>query len=145
MVIFSDPQCPFSIQFVPQAIKDFKEKKGDIALYYYHMPLLRLHPVSEVLTRVMEVLQKEGKKELAMKVYGLKIAAREKKEDKILAALKNQLNIEVSKEAIAKKEIKEAVKKDMAAATDMMVRGTPTVYFDGVFDESREKYKQFLK
>ena len=145
MVIFSDPQCPFCIEFVPKAVKDFKEKKGDVALYYYHMPLLRLHPVAEVLTRVMEVLQKEGKKELAMKVYGLKIAAKEKNEDKILAALKKQLNIIVSKEAIAKKEIKEAVKKDMDAATDMMVRGTPTVYFDGVFDESREKYKQFLK
>ena len=61
MVIFSDPQCPFCIQYVPGVLKDFKEKKGDVALYYYHMPLLRLHPVSEVLTRVMEVLQKEGK------------------------------------------------------------------------------------
>ncbi len=145
MVIFSDPQCPFCIEYVPQVLKAFKEKKGDVALYYYHMPLLRLHPVSEVLTRVMEVLQKEGKTDQAMKVYGLKIGAREKNEEKILAALKKQLNIEVSKETIAKKEIKEAVKKDMDEATKMMVRGTPTVYFDGEFDESREKYKQFIK
>jgi len=145
MVIFSDPQCPFCIQYVPGVIKDFKEKKGDVALYYYHMPLLRLHPVSEVLTRVMEVLQKEGKTELAMKVYGLKISAGEKNEEKILAALKKQLNIEVSKEAIAKKEIKEAVKKDMDSATQMMVRGTPSIYFDGEFDQSRTMYKQFLK
>jgi len=145
MVIFSDPQCPFCIQFVPKAIKDFKEKKGDIALYYYHMPLVRLHPVSEPLTRVMEVLQKEGKREQALKVYDLKISAREKNVDKILAALKKQLGIEVSKEAIAKKEIKEAVQKDMDAAREMMVRGTPTVYLDGEFDESRAKYKKFLK
>jgi len=145
MVIFSDPQCPFCIQFVPKAIKDFKEKKGDVALYYYHMPLVRLHPVSEPLTRVMEVLQKKGEKELALKVYGLKIAAGEKNVDKILAALKKQLNIEVTKEEINKKEIKEAVKKDMDAAREMMVRGTPTVYFDGKFDDNREKYKEFLK
>ena len=145
MVIFSDPQCPFCIEFVPKTLKDFKEKKGDVALYYYHMPLLRLHPVSEVLTRVMEALQKEGKTDTAMKIYGLKIAAKEKNEAKILAALKKQLDITVSKEAIAKKEIKEAVKKDMDAATRMMVRGTPTVYFDGIFDESRAKYKAFLK
>ena len=145
MVIFSDPQCPFCIRYVPGVLKDFKAKKGDVALYYYHMPLLRLHPVSEVLTRVMEALQKEGKTDTAMKVYGLKISAGEKNEEKILAALKKQLQIEVSKEAIAKKEIKEAVKKDMEAATQMMVRGTPTVYFDGEFDENRAKYKQFLK
>ena len=145
MVIFSDPQCPFCIQYVPGVLKDFKEKKGDVALYYYHMPLLRLHPVSEVLTRAMEVLQKEGKVDQAMKVYGLKIAAKEKNEAKILAALKKQLNLEVSKEAIGKKEIKEAVQKDMDAARQMMVRGTPTVYFDGEFDANRDKYKQFLK
>jgi len=145
MVIFSDPQCPFCIEFVPKTIKAFKEKKGDVALYYYHMPLLRLHPVSEVLTRVMEVLQKEGKTEEAMNVYGLKIAAREKNEEKILAALKKQLGINVTKEAITQKEIKEAVKKDMDAGTQMMVRGTPTVYFDGEYDKSRAKYKAFLK
>ncbi len=145
MVIFSDPQCPFCIQYVPGVLKDFREKKGDVALYYYHMPLLRLHPVSEVLTRVMESLQKEGKVDQAMKVYGLKIAANEKNEDKILAALKKQLKLEISKEAIGKKEIKMAVKKDMSAATQMMVRGTPSVYFDGEFDTSRDKYKQFLK
>jgi len=145
MVIFSDPQCPFCIEFVPKVLKQFKEKKGDVALYYYHLPLLRLHPVSDVLTRVMEVLQKEGKIDQAMKVYGLRIAAREKNEEKILTALKKQLNIVVSKEEISKKEIKEAVKKDMDAATIMMVRGTPAIYFDGEHDESREKYKQFLK
>lgn len=145
MVIFSDPQCPFCIRYVPGVWKDFKEKKGDVALYYYHMPLLRLHPVSEVLTRAMESLQKEGKVDQALKVYGLKIAAKEKNEGKILAALKKQLNLEVSKETISKKEIKEAVKKDMDAAREMMVRGTPTVYFDGEFDENRDKYKQFLK
>ena len=145
MVIFSDPQCPFCIRYVPGVLKDFKEKKGDVALYYYHMPLLRLHPVSEVLTRAMESLQKEGKVDQALKVYGLKIAAKEKNEDKILAALKKQLNLEVTKEAIDKKEIKEVVKKDMDAAKQMMVRGTPTVYFDGEFDANRDKYKQFLK
>ncbi len=145
MVIFSDPQCPFCIQYVPGVLKDFKGEKGDVALYYYHMPLLRLHPVSEVLTRAMETLQKEGKIDQAMKIYGLKIAAGEKNEAKILAALKKQLGLEISRETIGKKEIKEAVKKDMEAATQMMVRGTPTVYFDGEFDENRNKYKQFLK
>jgi len=145
VVIFSDPQCPFCISFVPGVIKDINENPDKVAVYYYHMPLLRIHPVSEVLTRVMEVLQKEGKKDLAMKVYQLKISAKEKNEDKILAALKKQLNIEVSKEAIAKPEILAAVKKDMADATAMMVRGTPTVYLDDEYDSTRDGYKAFLK
>jgi len=145
MVIFSDPQCPFCIQFVPKALKDFKEKSGDVALYYYHMPLLRLHPVSKTLTHLMEYLQKEGRVDDAMKMYKLKIAAREKNEKKILDAVKKQLGIEVDSKAINSKEIKEAVQRDMDAASRMMVRGTPTVYFDGVLDDSRNKYKKFLK
>ncbi len=145
LVIFSDPQCPFCINFVPKVAKEVKNSPDEIAFYYYHMPLLRLHPVAEVLTRVMEVLQKEGKKELAIKVYSLKISAKETNEDKILAELKKQLNIVVSREAIGKADIKEAVKHDMNKATQMMVRGTPTVYFDGEYDNTREKYKAFIK
>ena len=145
MVIFSDPQCPFCIQFVPKVLKDFKEKKGDVALYYYHMPLLRLHPVSKTLTHLMEHLQKEGRVDDAMKMYTLKIAPGERNEKKILAAVKKQLGIEVDSKAINSKEIKDTVKKDMEAASRMMVRGTPTVYFDGTLDESRNRYKSFLK
>ena len=145
VVIFSDPQCPFCMTFVPKVVKEVKDSPENIALYYYHMPLLRLHPVADVLTRVMEVLQKEGKKELAMKVYSLKISAKETNEDSILAELKKQLDIEVSKDAIGKADIKAAVKKDMEMATQMMVRGTPTVYFDGEYDSTREKYKAFIK
>ncbi|HIP62465.1 MAG TPA: DsbA family protein [Sulfurovum sp.] len=145
VVIFSDPQCPFCMTFVPEVVKEVKDSPENIALYYYHMPLLRLHPVAEVLTRVIEVLQKEGKKELAMKVYSLKISAKETNEDRILAELKKQLDIEVSKDAIGKADIKAAVKKDMEMATQMMVRGTPTIYFDGEYDSTREKYKAFIK
>ncbi len=145
MVLFSDPQCPFCIGYVPGMLKDFREHKPDIALYYYHMPLLRLHPVSEVLTRAMEVLQKNGKIDEALKVYGLKISARERNATKILSALKKQLNIDLTKEQIDKPEIKEAVKKDVEAASRMMVRGTPTVYFDGQYDRDRDQYKKYLK
>jgi len=145
MVIFSDPQCPFCMEFVPGALKDFDTKKGEVALYYYHMPLIRLHPVSEVLTRVMEVLQKEGKTADAMKMYSLKIPAKEKSVDKILAAIKKQFNIVVSKEAISKPEIKEAVNNDIKKAKAMMINGTPTIYFDGKFDQTRSQYKTYLK
>ena len=145
MVIFTDPQCPFCIGYVPGMLKDFREHKPDIALYYYHMPLVRLHPVSGVLTRVMEVLQKQGKIDDALKMYKLKISYRERNATKILNAIKKQFDINVTKEQIDKPEIKEAVKKDIEAASRMMVRGTPTVYFDGKYDRDRDQYKKYLK
>jgi len=145
MVVFSDPQCPFCKGFVPGMLKEVKAHPDKIAVYYYHMPLLRLHPVSDTLTRAMEVLSRQGKKDEAMKMYSLKINPRMKNEDKILAEVKKQLNIDIKKEDIDKQEIKDAVKKDIDAGTRMMVRGTPTVYFDGKYDGGRSLYKQYLK
>jgi len=145
IVVFSDPQCPFCIGFVPGLLKDVRAHPEKLALYYYHMPLLRLHPVSDTLTKVMEYLQSQGKADEALKMYKLKIDPRLKDQKKILAEVKKQLGIEVSPEAIDKPEIKAAIKADMQKAASMMVRGTPTVYYNGKYDPGREAYKKALK
>ena len=145
IVVFSDPQCPFCIGYVPGLIKDVKAHPDKLALYYYHMPLLRLHPVSETLTRVMEHLQSQGKTDEALKVYQLKIDPRTKDEKKILAALKKQLGIDLKPSDINKPEYKKAVETDMRKAREMMVRGTPTVYYNGKYDAGRDAYKQAIK
>ena len=145
VVVFSDPQCPFCIGFVPGLVKEVKAHPNKLALYYYHMPLLRLHPVSETLTRAMEYLQSQGRTDDALKVYKLKIDPRTRDEKKILAALKKQLGIDLKPSDIDKPEYKKAVQEDMKKAARMMVRGTPTVYYDGEYDAGREAYKQAIK
>jgi protein-disulfide isomerase len=145
IVVFSDPQCPFCIGYLPGLLKNVKAHPDKVALYYYHMPLLRLHPVSDTLTKVMEYLQGQGRAEEAMKMYSLKINPGEKNEKKILAAVKKQLGIDVSPEQINTPEIKASIKEDMKKASSMMVRGTPTVYFNGKYDASRDAYKKVLK
>jgi predicted DsbA family dithiol-disulfide isomerase len=141
VTIFSDPDCPFCREDVPKIIADAKKYPKKIALYYYHMPLLKLHPVSDVLTRIMEVLQKQGRVDDAFKMYQLKINYRETNATKILAEVKKQFGIEITEEAINKQEIKDAVKADTDKGTRMMVNGTPTIYYDGLYDQSRIAYK----
>jgi len=141
LVVFSDPDCPFCRQDVPRIIEDVKKHPDKLALYYYHMPLLKLHPVSDVLTRIMEVLQKQGKIDEALKMYKLKISYRERNATKILAEVKKQFGIEISEDQINKPEIKEAVKSDTDKGTNLMINGTPTIYYDGKFDDSRIQYK----
>ncbi len=145
LVIFSDPMCPFCQKYVPSIYKDVKEHPEEFALYYYHMPLSRIHPVSEPLTRVMEALQKKGKIDEAMKMYNLNIPLRETNEDKILEAIKKQFNIEVSKDEINKEEIKKAIKADKDKGTRVMLKGTPTIYLDGKYDPDVTSYKKFIK
>ena len=144
IVIFSDPDCPFCRQDVPRIIEDVKKHPDKLALYYYHMPLLKLHPVSDSLTRIMDVLQKQGRIDDAFKMYKLKINYRERNDDKVLAEVKKQFGIDLTKEAINKPEVKDAIKADMDKATRMMVNGTPTIYFDGKYDNSRIQYKSAI-
>ncbi len=144
LVIFSDPDCPFCRHDVPKIIADVKKNPTKLALYYYHMPLVKLHPVSGVLTRIMEVLQRQGKNDDAMKMYTLKINARENKAPKVLAAVKKQFGIDIPQSAIDDKAIKDAVQSDIDRGTHMMVNGTPTIYYDGQYDNSRIQYKAAL-
>ena len=44
IVVFSDPLCPFCMDYVPDVINYVKKHDKSIALYYYHFPLLRIHP-----------------------------------------------------------------------------------------------------
>jgi thiol-disulfide isomerase/thioredoxin len=145
VLIFSDPQCPFCQEIVPEIFKAAKENPTKLAVYYYHLPLLRLHPVSDVLTRVMHVAQHKGKMDVVEKIYSLKIDPREKNVTKILAAVKKHTNYDVTAAQIDAKKVKNAIKADGDSAAKMMVSGTPTIYLDGQWDKMRNGYKKFIK
>ena len=145
VLIFSDPQCPFCQELVPAIFNAAKENPTKMAVYYYHLPLLRIHPVSDILTRVMHVAQHEGKMDVVEKIYSLKIDPKETDMTKILAAVKKHTGLTVTPEQINKKEVKEALKADEAAAGKMMVSGTPTIYIDGEWDKMRNGYKKLIK
>jgi len=144
IVVFSDPQCPYCMEIVPEMMKAAKENPDTFALYYYHLPLLRIHPVSEILTRVMHVAQHKGKNDIVHKLYSLKIDAIETNTDKVLAAVKKHSGFVVTKAEIDKKAVRDAIKADEDKAIKMMVTGTPTIYFDGEWDKMRNKFKSFM-
>ncbi len=145
VLIFSDPQCPFCQEIVPEIFKAAKENPTKIAVYYYHLPLLRIHPVSDVLTRVMHVAQHEGKMDVVEKIYSLKINPRETDMTKILAAVKSHAGYSVTAAQVDAKEVKAAMRADEMAAGKMMVSGTPTIYVDGEWDKMRNGYKKLIK
>lgn len=145
VLIFSDPQCPFCQEVVPAVFNAAKENPTKMAVYYYHLPLLRIHPVSDVLTRVMHVAQHEGKTDVVEKLYSLKIAAQETDMTKILTAVKKHSGYSVTAAQVNADEVKAALKADEEAAGRMMVAGTPTIYIDGEWDKTRDGYKNLIK
>jgi protein-disulfide isomerase len=145
ILVFSDPRCPFCQDIIPKIMKAAKTHPDKLALYYYHLPLLRIHPVSDILTRVMHVAQSEGKIDILEKIYTMKIKAKETNVAKVLAEVKKQTGYSITAKQINTKEVKEAVAADMRAAGKMMVKGTPTVFLDGKWDRNRTKYKELIK
>ncbi len=144
IMIFSDPQCPFCQESVPPVLEVAKENPEKIALYYYHLPLLNIHPVSGILTRIMHLAQKEGKGELYTKFYAMKLDARETNETKIINAVEKETGFKVTKKQLHTKELEDAMKVDEDAASRMMVTGTPTIYIDGRWDKMRDGYKKLI-
>ena len=145
ILVFSDPMCPFCQEVVPGIMKAAKEHPDKIALYYYHLPLLRIHPVSGILTRVMHLAQQEGKKDVVEKMYSLKIDPRTTDMTKVLAKVKEHTGYSVSATKVDDNATKAALKADEDAAAKLMVAGTPTVYIDGEWDKMRDGYKKLIK
>jgi len=145
IIVFSDPQCPFCQEIVPNIFKAARENPKKIALYYYHLPLLRIHPVSGTLTRVMHIAQEEGKKDVVEKMYTLKIQPQETNMTKILSAVQAHTGYSVAASKVKSEEADKAIKEDEEAAARMMVTGTPTIYIDGNWDKMRDGYKKLIK
>lgn len=145
LVVFSDPQCPFCQTKVPEIYEAVKANPEKLALYYYHFPLLRIHPVSDIITRAMLVEQNKGNKAKAMEFYKLKINPREVNATKVLAKINKEFNVNITEKEINTDEVSKEVIHDKNMATKSMVSGTPTVYIDGKWDASRNKYKDLIK
>ncbi len=145
ILIFSDPMCPFCQDLVPAIFKAAKDNPTKIAIYYYHLPLLRIHPVSDVLTRVMHIAQHEGKTDIVEKIYALDIEAKETNLTKILDAVKTQTGYVLTPEQINAQTVKDALKADQSAAEKLLVTGTPTVYIDGEWDRERNGYEKLTE
>jgi len=140
IVIFSDPLCPFCKGFVPGALQNLKKEPNKFAVYYYHLPLVRLHPASATLVRAAVAAELKGVKNVILRLYTVKVNPREKDVNKILAAFNKVEGTNITVADINSDAVKKQIKSDAATANDLMVRGTPTVYLDRKIDRSRNKY-----
>lgn len=145
IVIFSDPLCPFCIDYVPDVISHVKRNKDSIALYYYHFPLLRLHPAADTLTKLMDVAKHQGIKDIELKTYQADwdeyFTSKTTNIKKIVDAFNKELKTKITLEQVKDSKILEEINKDVRLGEDAMVQGTPTIFINGIKDNTRLKYE----
>ncbi len=141
VAIFSDPLCPFCRTFVPEAISYMKKYPKKFAIYYYHFPLPSLHPAAIELSKAAIAVELQGRKNVVLDLYKVKVNSREKDIKKILAAFNKTMKTNVKPSDITTKEVMKQYKSDQAIASNVMVQGTPTMFFDGKIDKTKRKYK----
>ena len=140
IVIFSDPLCPFCKGFVPGALQNLKKEPNKFAVYYYHFPLLRLHPASATLVKAAAAAEQKGVKDVVLTLYTVKINPRERDPQKILDAFNKVEGTHLTLADINTDAVKKQTENDLKVARDLMVGGTPTVYLDGKMDPTKKKY-----
>lgn len=145
LLVMSDPLCPYCQEIIPKMIEMVQDNPQKFGLYYYHLPLLHIHPASDVITKVMHILHQRGDVTNLKSLYHLVLDPRETNERVILKAIKDKTGIQFTKKEIHSARVKKALAFDLAMKKRLMVTGTPTIFLDDVWDPTRFRYKKYLK
>ncbi|MGB1227397.1 MAG: DsbA family protein [Poseidonibacter sp.] len=149
IVIFSDPLCPFCMDYVPDVINHVNENKDSIALYYYHFPLLRIHPAAGPLSKLIDLGKQKGIKDIELKVYKADwdkyFDSKETDSKKIIEGFNKEFNTSFTQDDISSIELLELIENDMQMGEEVMVQGTPTIFVNGEKDTMKTKFKQLGK
>lgn len=136
IVLFSDPLCPFCMDYIPTVIAEVNKNKENIALYYYAFPLTQIHPASLPLSKIIEVAHNKGVADIITKAYTTDWSKyfdeKDTDEAKILEAFNKEFGTNIKIEELNKKELNDKIAKDISMGDDVMVSGTPTIYVNGV-------------
>ncbi len=142
VAIFSDPLCPFCKKFVPEAINAMKKEPNKFAIYYYHFPLPALHPAAVELVKAAVAAELKGRKDVILNLYKVKLNSKEKDVKKILAAFNKALKTNITPADLKSDAVLKHIKSDFDIADELMVGGTPTIFFDGKLDKTKKKFEK---
>jgi len=145
VLVMSDPFCPFCQEIVPTLIETVQKNPETFALYYYHLPLLKIHPASNITTKAMHVFQERGEIDKLKQCYHLLVSEREKNPKVILKAIKDKTGVTLTESELNTPQITNTFAFDKAMKKRLMITGTPTIFIDGIWDPTRFKYKEYVK
>lgn len=145
VLIFSDPVCPFCMDNVPEVIGFVKKHPKELALYYYHLPLVQIHPAAPAICKAMIAAEMQGAKEVVEKVYAADFDYKERDEHKILSVFNKAVGTKLTLKDISTDKVKNHLNDDIDLSKKLFVTGTPTLFTNGKKDFTRSHFKSLVK
>lgn len=142
VAIFSDPLCPFCRRYVPEALSYMAKYPAVFGVYYFHYPLPTLHPAAVTLTKAAIAAEQSGMENVTMRLYTVEVNPNEKDEATILDAFNRTFKTKFTLADIRRPSVMKQYESDQKVAQTAMVAGTPTVFFNGKKDPTKNKYKE---
>lgn len=144
IVVFSDPLCPYCMSFIPQLVEFVEMNEDNIALYYYHFPLIQIHPAAFTLSKLVDIAKIEENRDLRLKVYEVKwskyFSSSSKNNKVILESFNKVFKTNITIEQLNSKIYDKFLKDDIQMGMDVMVNGTPTLFVNGKLDYKKTEY-----
>ncbi len=144
LLVFSDPQCPFCMDFVPDLMKFVKKHPNTFALYYYHLPLV-IHPGSDTIVKALIAADKKGYKDLEEKIYEVNMDTVRHDPKTVLRRFNKELKTHITMKDISQKDVLQRYKNDLYKSNQLLVNGTPTVFINGRYDYGRKKIEKLME
>ncbi len=144
LLVFSDPQCPFCMDFVPDLMEFVKKHPNTFALYYYHLPLV-IHPGSDTIVKALIAADKKGNTGLEEKVYKVNLDTKKHDPKTVLDKFNKELKTDITLDDIKQKDVLKRYSDDLYKSNKLMINGTPTIYINGKYDKGREKIEKLMK
>jgi glutaredoxin len=131
IVIFSDPLCSYCQRTIPAMLEYVKQFPKTFAVYYYHLPLERIHPASVPLTKLMYMAQVRNDINGVISAYRVPLNPKETDEVKVLEAFNKTTGLKYIQTDLKNQNAEKTIEQDKIIASELDVRGTPTVYLNG--------------
>lgn len=144
LVVFSDPLCPYCIDFFNE-LNENLDKLNDVAIFYYMFPLKERHPNSDILLKASLFYKIKNNKSIDLELYKAlsKQDLYEKAMKSKISALElfNELfNTKYTLDEIDRNKVLEnMLNQDIEKANMQNIKGTPNVFLNGMIDIERSK------
>lgn len=136
IVEFSDYQCPYCARAEPLVAEAVAAYPDQVRVVFKHYPLVSIHPQAMPAALAATAAGKQGKFwEMHEKLFANQRALAPEQ----IREYARQLNLDLARfdADLASDEVKTAVRRDIALAQRLGVRGTPTIFVNGRLLQNR--------